>query len=161
VGQDRGGPASEAPEGEPKPGSAGRRQKAGFSVFLDQVTDEQGRHVWETRLYHAESGAETTLPGVSPEQWIVWILERLSAGGLSWPGAKPGRRRAVVEVASVEILDLVVEEDPEDLDGTHAIKAQVIVQLNGLGRLERAIGAQVLRGIAHDAEGGHQASKEV
>jgi hypothetical protein len=70
---------SDAPAGDSDSGRGPvrRRQHAGFSIFLDQVVDPQGRQHWETRLYHAESGVETTLAGASPQQWIAWILERI------------------------------------------------------------------------------------
>jgi hypothetical protein len=63
--------------GDPADRRGRRRQMAGFSIFVDEVVDAQGRQHWETRLYHAESGVETTLAGASPEQWIAWILERI------------------------------------------------------------------------------------
>jgi hypothetical protein len=64
--------------GDPADSRGRRRQMAGFSIFVDQVVNAHGRQQhWETRLYHAESGMETTLAGVRPEQWIAWILERI------------------------------------------------------------------------------------
>jgi len=144
----RGRSASEAQGGEAESGPTGRLQRAGFSIFLDQMTDAQGQLRWETRLYHAESGVETTLPGVSPEQWIAWIIDQV-AGELPAPVAGAGRRQAVLEVASVEILDVTVEEGPDDRSGgLHSIRAQVVIQLAGLGPVEREIGSRVLQGIA-------------
>ena len=79
-------------------GPTGRRQQAGFSIFLDQVADQEGRQHWETRLYHAESDAETILPGALPEGWIAWILERIGYGPTAGGRAGAGASRAVVEV---------------------------------------------------------------
>ena len=63
--------------GDPADNRGRRRQQAGFSIFVDQVVDSEGRQHRETRLYHAESGIETTLAGVCPEAWVAWILERI------------------------------------------------------------------------------------
>ena len=72
---------SDALAGGDSADSRGRRsQLAGFSIFVDQVIDAQGGQHWETQLYHAESGIETTLVGACPEQWIAWILERMGRG---------------------------------------------------------------------------------
>jgi hypothetical protein len=146
VAQDRGGPTPNAPS-ETEAGAIGRRQRAGFSLFLDQVTDEHGQHVWESRLYHAESGVETTIPGASPDAWIAWILDQLGGAAVVWPDAGSRGRRAVMEMASVEIVDVWVEDDPGDERGVQLIKAEVTVQLTGMGPLEREIGSQVIQGI--------------
>lgn len=126
-------------------GPTGRRQQAGFSVFLDQVTDPDGRQRVETRLYHAESGAETILPGALPEGWIGWIFERLGQGAGS-AGAGTGAARAVLEVEVVEVLDVAVEarERPEP---QHTVTARVVLRVTGVARVEREIGSEVLRGI--------------
>jgi hypothetical protein len=125
-----------------------RRQQAGFSVFLDQVVDA-GETSWETRLYHAESGAETTLPGVAPDQWISWILDRLQPAGMADVPLAGATSRTAVEVASVEILDVTIEEDaPADAGSLRTMRAQLVVQLSGVAGLEREIGSRVLRGIA-------------
>ena len=51
-------------------------QQAGFSLFFDVMTDEQSQKVWQTRVYHEESGEETIFHGVDPAQWVNWISER-------------------------------------------------------------------------------------
>jgi hypothetical protein len=125
-----------------------RRQQAGFSVFLDQFVDA-GETGWETRLYHAESGAETTLPGVAPDQWIAWILDRLQPAGATDVPVAGASSRTAVKVASVEILDVTVSEgDGADGSSLSTMRAQLIVQLAGVAGLEREIGSRVLRGIA-------------
>jgi hypothetical protein len=145
-----GGPTSDHVGAEAHTGSEVRRQEAGFSIFLDQVADEQGRPHWETRLYHAESGVETTLAGASPEHWIAWILERLGSPDIGSTDPRLEPRRAVVELASVEIDDVTVADDVDGRGGSlHTIKARVTVQLAGVAPLEREIGSQILRGIAH------------
>lgn len=150
MGQTDGRPGSGAQEGGAAAGggSGRRRQHAGFSVFLDQVVDEAGTTHWETRLYHAESGEESTLRGAAPDAWVGWILDRIGIAGGRRATTDPVPSRAVVEIASVEILDVTVE--PEDASGdqpTHAIRAQLVVELTGIASLEREIGSRVLRGM--------------
>jgi hypothetical protein len=126
-----------------------RRQHAGFSIFLDQVLDPEGRQHWETRLYHAESDAESTLAGVLPEGWIEWIFQRIGSGETGSRSREASR--AVLEVEDVEIVDVAMEEGPETGEPRHTITAQVVVRLIGVARVERAIGSEVLRGIARSA----------
>ena len=122
-----------------------RRQQAGFSVFLDQVVDA-GETRWEARLYHAESGAETTLPGVAPDAWIAWILDRLHPVGAAQAPFEGRTSRTAVEVASVELFDVTIVGDNAP-EGLRTIRAQLVVQLSGVAGLEREIGSRVLQGI--------------
>jgi hypothetical protein len=121
-----------------------RRQRAGFSIFVDQVVDQAGGQRWESRLYHAESGAETTLPGASPDQWLAWVLEHLG----TQERLTEGRREPIhpgVEVLAVEVLDVTVtEESTTQAESTQRIAARVVIQLSGLSRLQRDIGSRVL-----------------
>jgi hypothetical protein len=122
-----------------------RRQRAGFSIFVDQVVDQAGGQRWESRLYHAESGAETTLPGASPDQWLAWVLEHLG----TQETITEGRREPIypaVEVLAVEVLDVTVTEEDSATraESTHKIAARVMIQLSGLSRLQRDIGSRVL-----------------
>lgn len=57
------------------------RQHAGFSIFFDYVTDDNGdqkwqTRVWQTRAYHDESGDEVQFEGIAPRAWLEWIIER-------------------------------------------------------------------------------------
>jgi hypothetical protein len=129
-----------------------RRQQAGFSIFLDQIADEVGEQHWETRLYHAESGAETSLPGASPDEWVAWLLEQLAAAGIDRPGATLRSTTASVRVASVDILDVqVTNEGVEGAAEIRTITAHVVVQLSGVAGVEREIGSRILRGLTASA----------
>jgi hypothetical protein len=100
-----------------------RRQRAGFSIFVDQVVDQGGGQRWESRLYHAESGAETTLPGASPDQWLAWVLEHLGTQATLTEGRREPIHPAV-EVLAVEVLDVTVtEESATRAESTHRIAA--------------------------------------
>jgi hypothetical protein len=57
------------------------RQYAGFSLFFDSQTNENGdqtwqTRVWRTRAYHDESGEEVQFAGIEASQWARWILEQ-------------------------------------------------------------------------------------
>ncbi len=131
---------------EPVEGKPARRQLAGFSIFLDEVVDASGRTGRETRLYHAESGAEATLTGVSPERWIAWIL-----AGTDAPTPEPGYGSlgptATAEVTSVEILGVATTDADGESSSLHTLTARVVVQLTGVGPLEQAIGSRILHGL--------------
>jgi hypothetical protein len=109
-------------------GPTGRRQRAGFSIFLDQVADPDGRLRWETRLYHAESGAETALPGALPEGWIAWIFDRV--GPEAAQGAGSGLARAVLELERVEVLDVAMDTGGRRRP-VQRLTAEVVVRLTG------------------------------
>jgi hypothetical protein len=55
----RSGPAGDATHGQ-------WEQRAGFSVFFDVQPGEPGEPRRRTRLYHEETGDETTFPGGEP-----------------------------------------------------------------------------------------------
>jgi len=150
VGDSGAGPGSDALAGpEPRRGAGGRRQHAGFSIFLDQVADDSGQTHWETRLYHAESGAETILPSASPDEWIAWVLERIGSSDVVRAGPEANISAPSVEVATVEITDVKISQAKPDRDPSlHTITAQLVVQLTGVAGFERAIGSKILRGIA-------------
>lgn len=134
-----------------------RRQQAGFSIFLDRFHDEQGNVHWETRLYHAESGAEVSFEGAAPERWIPWMLERL---GDEQPertssGPPPGAQLSDLGVEVVEVVLTEQHDSPtstrlaggRDGDPLDTISAAVVVQLSGLNRMEHVLGAALLRGV--------------
>ena len=119
-----------------------RRQRAGFSIFLDQYHDERGELRWETRLYHAETGAEITFAGASPGEWIGWILGRLGSDGPIGDGL------AKHPPLGVKVVEVFVTE----LAGQHGdpltnLSAAMVLQLSGLSQIEQAVGAEVLRGV--------------
>ncbi len=138
-----------------------RRQKAGFSIFLDQVSDDTGEHRWETRLYHAESGAETSMPGASPDEWIAWLLEQTISAGVERVPCGRRSTAASIRVASVDILD--VHLSPQDVEGApelQTVTARVVVQLSGIAGVEREIGSRILRGLTGSASAEQRPSED-
>ena len=67
---------SEAAHKPPDPDRPAWYQHAGFSVFFDYVTAEEGERAWQTRVYHEESGEEKLVRGTDTTSWANWILER-------------------------------------------------------------------------------------
>ena len=87
------------------------QQRAGFSVFFDAHTTGpggSGELRRRTRLYHDETGNETTLRGWEPTDWVRWVLDRL--GSAQPPSASAG---ATVSLVSMEIVDVRLVGDPE------------------------------------------------
>lgn len=57
------------------------QQHAGFSLFFDYGLDDEGKQswqtrVWQTRIYHDETGEEVQFPGIEPHPWVNWILDQ-------------------------------------------------------------------------------------
>ncbi len=53
-----------------------RHQHAGFSLFFDYLVPEEGSKVWQTYLYHEESGEEAKLDGTETAVWAEWIVKQ-------------------------------------------------------------------------------------
>ncbi|MFQ5473951.1 MAG: hypothetical protein ACE5FA_13865, partial [Dehalococcoidia bacterium] len=90
-------------------------QHAGFSLFFDYVTDEHGEQVWQTRVYHDESGEEMLFSGIEPAPWVNWVLEQseLPIAGELAPTeteAAPPSAPVTPHDAQIEILDVQVSE---------------------------------------------------
>jgi predicted flap endonuclease-1-like 5' DNA nuclease len=62
-------------------------QYAGFTVFFDRMTDEHGKQVWQTRVYHDESGEETSFPGVETSLWVNWMLKQANLATSARPNS--------------------------------------------------------------------------
>lgn len=86
------------PSGPPSPGRWA--QRAGFSVFFDVQPGEPGEPLRRTRLYHEESGNETTFSGWEPTDWARWLLDRLRS---AQPPSEPAGAHA--SLVSMEIID--------------------------------------------------------
>ena len=87
------------------------QQRAGFSVFFDAQPPGPGgpgERCRRTRLYHEETGNETTFRGWEPADWVRWILDRL--GSAQPPSAPAG---ATASLVSMEIVDVRLVGDPE------------------------------------------------
>lgn len=87
------------------------QQRAGFSVFFDALPTGpggSGQLRRRTRLYHEETGNETTLRGWEPTHWVRWMLDRL---GSAQPPSEPAG--AAASLVSMEIVDVRLVGYPE------------------------------------------------
>ena len=107
----RDGPADGAQRPGPADGAVPDRwqQRAGFSVFFDTQPRGPGELRWRTRLYHEETGDETTFPGSGPTDWVRWMLGRL---GSAQPPSEPVEAPAPAPAVSMEIIDARLVGDP-------------------------------------------------
>jgi predicted flap endonuclease-1-like 5' DNA nuclease len=118
------------------------QQAAGFSLFFDAVRDEEGNEVWQTRVYHEESGQEVILPGTEAGPWASWILSRAMPevrrrGGP--PGETPSRP-SLVHHLMVRILGARLAQG----GGAEGFSVEVRLQVSGLPEIEQALGRAAL-----------------
>ena len=134
------------------------QQRAGFSVFFDALPTGpggSGQLRRRTRLYHEETGNETTLRGWEPTHWVRWMLDRL---GSAQPPSEPAG--AAASLVSMEIVDVrlvgypeprgeVVQDrrgprgvSPGGGDDTVAVELQL--RVTGMAELRRTLEAQVV-----------------
>jgi hypothetical protein len=125
------------PSGPSSPGQW--EQRAGFSVFFDVQPSGPGELLQRTRLYHEETGDETTFSGWEPRDWVRWMLDRLrSAQPPSEPAGEPA------SVVSMEIIDvrLVGDQAPGPDDDSVAVELQL--RVSGMAELHRTLAARVV-----------------
>src|SRR5271167_288334 len=118
------------------------QQCAGFSVFFDvQPTGPggPGELRWQTRLYHDETGEETTFPGCEPTYWVRWMLDRLRSAQPPSEAAGPA-----VSVVSMEIIDVRPAGDPIPGAGDDSVGMELQLRVTGLAGLHRLPGAKVV-----------------
>jgi hypothetical protein len=68
--------AAGAPEERAETDRLNWRQQAGFSIFFDYVSENDGKGHWQTRVYHDESGQQAHFTGVDADNWVAWVLAR-------------------------------------------------------------------------------------
>lgn len=87
-------------------------QHAGFSIFFDRKRAVDARPLWQTRLYHDETGEEIQLTGISPASWSTWLLAQ---SGLTHAVMEANNGTidgdAQIEVTGVEVKTALTPED--------------------------------------------------
>ncbi|MFQ5855166.1 MAG: hypothetical protein ACE5LU_05940, partial [Anaerolineae bacterium] len=86
------------------------RQYAGFSLFFDCVTDGHEEQVWQTRVYHDETGEEMVFSGVDTAAWVNWILEQAELRATVEP--TPAETEVQTEPASTTEAEVAVPPAP-------------------------------------------------
>ena len=112
------------------------QQRSGFSVFFDTQLDGPGRR---TRIYHEETGAETTLAGFEPTAWVSWMLERLRSA--QPPAEAAGATAAVV---AMEIMDVRLAGNPVPGADGSTMGVELRLRVTGMAELHRALGAKMV-----------------
>jgi hypothetical protein len=137
------GPADGGQRSGPADVVPGRwRQRAGFSVFFDaQLTGPRGPGVLRrrTRLYHEETGNETTFRGWEPADWGRWMLDRL---GSAQPPSEPAG--AAASLVSMEIVDVRLAGDATPREGDAAVTVELRLRVTGMAEVRRTLGAKVV-----------------
>ena len=139
-----GGPgAGPAAEGT---GEIGGQQAGGFSLFFDAVRDEEGNEVWQTRVYHEESGQEVVLPGIEPGPWATWILSH-ALPEVGRRGAPPGETPlgpSLVHHLIVRIIGARLAQGEGAEGHSEGLSVEVRLQVSGLPEIEQALGRAAL-----------------
>lgn len=137
---------SEANQG---PDDAGARQAGGFSLFFDVVHDERGEKLWQTRIYHEESGQEVVLPGIESGAWAAWILshalpdvERARA-----PSSPSPQDRPSLHNVRIRILGAALTEGRAGTGHEDDLSVEVRVEVSGLPEVEHALGKAALGAV--------------
>jgi hypothetical protein len=135
--------ASRAVEGT---GEAGKQQAGGFSLFFDAVRDEDGNEVWQTRVYHEESGQEVILPGTEAGPWASWILSRaMPEVGLRGgpPGDTPSEPSLIHHLV-VTIIGARLARGEGAEGHSEGLSVEVRLQVSGLPEIQQALGRAAL-----------------
>ncbi len=118
------------------------RQRAGFSVFVDQIEIGHSTSGWQTRLYHAESGSEAVQDRVAPAEWISWMMDRLAGLDLELSPAALGGT-PLLALISVHSLD-PGSQSASAAGDTAVIRADFAIQMTSREQFEQEIGRQIL-----------------
>jgi hypothetical protein len=122
------------------------QQHAGFYVFFDFETGKNGEQVWQTRVwqtraYHNESGDEEPFPGVGPDPWVNWILEKAELLDVAEMAPTEPEIAASTEAAAgvaleearIDILDVQLSEtSPSSGIPEKKLMAEVHFQISGI-----------------------------
>jgi hypothetical protein len=131
---------------EPGTGEAGKQQAGGFSLFFDAVRDEDGNEVWQTRVYHEESGQEVILPGTEAGPWASWILSRaMPEVGLRGgpPGDTPSEPSLIHHLV-VTIIGARLARGEGAEGHSEGLSVEVRLQVSGLPEIQQALGRAAL-----------------
>jgi len=124
----------------------GGQQAGGFSLFFDAVRDEEGEEVWQTRVYHEESGQEVVLPGIEPGPWATWILSH-ALPEVGRRGAPPGETPlgpSLVHHLIVRIIGARLAQGEGAEGHSEGLSVEVRLQVSGLPEIEQALGRAAL-----------------
>jgi hypothetical protein len=81
------------------------KQRGAFTIFFDRASLGDGTEVWKTRVYdNDEAGAEFTIEGHSPVDWVDWIVRRI---GFDEDSEALRLAREMAEEAAQEPVEIV------------------------------------------------------
>ena len=143
------GQARRLREQSPGGDDAGARQAGGFSLFFDVVHDERGEKLWQTRIYHEESGQEVVLPGIESGAWAAWILshalpdvERARVPPSPAPEDRPSLHNVRIRILGASLTEGRAGTGHED-----DRSVEVRVEVSGLPEVEQALGRAALGAV--------------
>lgn len=127
----------------------GGQQAGGFSLFFDTVRDEEGEEVWQTRVYHEESGQEVVLPGIEPGPWASWILSHAlpEMGPPDTPSREAPAGPPSIHHLMVRIIDAQLVRGEGAEGRSEGLSVEVRLQVLGLPEIEQALGRAALAAV--------------
>jgi hypothetical protein len=127
----------------------GGQQAGGFSLFFDAVRDEEGEEVWQTRVYHEESGQEVVLPGIEPGPWASWILSHAlpEMGRREAPSAETAAGPPSIHHLVVRIIGARLARGEGAEGRSEVLSVEVRLQVSGLPEIEQALGKAALAAV--------------
>jgi hypothetical protein len=121
------------------------QQAAGFSLFIDAVRNQEGNEVWQTRVYHEESGQEAVLPGIEPGPWASWILSHaLPEVGRGAALGETPLGPSFVHHLIVRIIGAQLAEAERTEGRSKGISVELRLEVSGLPEIEQALGRAAL-----------------
>lgn len=139
------------------------QQRAAFSVFVDTTDDADGHTIRQTRVYHEESGDETTFTGFDQTALVAWMVRRIDnsptarspiepagegTSGAAAP-APPTRTHLLrVDVMSVRLLErTATPQGSNDQD----VRIEARLRIAELPRLLGSLGEVLIAAVVTEA----------
>jgi hypothetical protein len=122
-------------------------QHAAFSLWIDVGKGDRGQELWQTRIYHEESGDEIVLSGEEATGWLGWLLHRFGLlAGLAGSGpATASFDAATIGRLSVEVADVRLRRIDTSGPDQQRVHMEAELLLDGFASFQRVLGAAMVR----------------
>ena len=140
------------PEGAPQdarepPGPTRWEQQAAFSVFVETAATPDGHRVRRrSRIYHEESGDETTLLGFDQDEITRWIVGHVGASADRSADVESYRPTGTLQVGVivVRVLERIARGDGGD---DEEVRIELRLQVAGMSQLMGSLGEALVAAL--------------
>lgn len=151
-GPDGGRSPEDAPPEVREPAGATRwEQQAAFSVFVETAATANGQRVRRrSRIYHEESGDETTLVGFDEEEITRWIVGHVgpSTDKSTNVAAYRPTNTLQVGVIVVRVLERIARSDDGD---DEEVRIELRLRVAGLSQLVGSLGEALVSALVSES----------